>query len=392
MSAATPVMDAPTSAPRPSDGQRALADALARGEAAFGTEVIELDSSVYTDEERFEAEKRRIFARLPLAVIPSALLPEPDLAVAHDGFGLPLILSRDSLGQVHAMANVCRHRGTRLIESGGVVQAKRIVCPYHAWTYGADGTLLGIARADCFPGLDRSDRPLLHFPAVESGGIIWVARDQAADFAPAQALAADFDAFSLGALRLYRRRIHDVAANWKLIVDAFLESYHVRRLHAGTIAEYFADGITAADKIGPHQRAVVGRSDYLAAIDRDDWAQLRRAVTYTYFLFPSAIMVVSPDYINLLVVMPQSVGTSLVEDFMLIPEPPQSVEAEAHWQKSWDLLDGGTFASEDFRAAALCQQGLSPGLLPKVTLGTLETGLADFHALVEAALQPSATG
>lgn len=379
-------MDAPATVLRPSAGQRALADALARGEAAFGTQVLELDSSVYTDEARFEAEQEQVFAKLPLAVAPSALLPEPDTAIAHDGFGVPLILSRDSQGQVHAMANVCRHRGTRLIESADVVPARRIVCPYHAWTYGSDGTLLAIARADCFPGLDRSERPLFRYPAVESGGLIWVARDENADFADAQALAPDMDAFGLGELHLYRRRTHAVAANWKLIVDAFLESYHVRRLHAGTIAEYFADGITAADKIGPHQRAVVGRADYLAAIDRDDWGQLRRAVTYTYFLFPSAILVVSPDYINLLVVMPQSVGESLVEDFMLIPEPPDSPEAEAHWQKSWDLLDGGTFASEDFRAAALCQRGLSSGLLRKITLGTLEAGLADFHALVERAL------
>jgi hypothetical protein len=138
--------------------------------------------------------------------------------------------------------------------------------------------------------------------------------------------------------------------------------------------------------IGPHQRAAVGRADYLAEIDRDDWAALRRAVTYTYQIFPNAVVIVSPDYINVLVVMPQSVGSCLVEDFMLIPEPPETNEAEDHWRRSWDLLDGGTFAAEDFRAAALCHLGLESGLLDKATLGTLEQGIADFHARIEAAI------
>ena len=379
-------MDAATTVLRPSPGQRALADALARGEAAVGSRVLEIDSSVYTDPARFEAEGQRIFAKLPLVLAPSALLHGKNVAIAHDGFGVPLILARDSAGTAHAMANVCRHRGTRLIESSEVVPAKRIVCPYHAWTYSPDGALVGLPRADCFPGIDKADRSLFRFPAAETGGLLWFARDESADFGAAEALAPDFDAFGMAGLHLYERRTHQVAANWKQIVDAFLESYHVARLHAETIGPFFADGITAADMIGPHQRAVVGRADYLASIDRDDWAHLRRAVTYTYFLFPAAVLVVSPDYINLLVVMPQSVGASLVDDFMLIPEPPQSEDAEAHWRKSWKLLDEGTFGSEDFRAAALCQRGLESGLVDSLTLGTLETGIADFHARVESLL------
>jgi nitrite reductase/ring-hydroxylating ferredoxin subunit len=385
-------MDAPATVLRPSAGQRALADALARGEAAMGTRVLELDSTVYTDVLWFEAEQKALFSKLPLVLAPSALLPEPKLAVAHDGFALPLIISRDGDGAVHVMANVCSHRGTRLIESEDVVSAKGIACPYHAWTYGPDGALKGLPRADCFPGLDRTTIQLVHFPAVEAGGLIWFARDPTVDFTDSVALAPDFAAFGLDGLHLYRRHSHSVAANWKLIVDAFLESYHVQRLHAGTIADFFADGITASDQIGPHQRAAVGRADYLASIDREDWTQLRHAVTFTYFLFPSAILIVSPDYINLLIVMPQTVRSSLVEDFMLIPEPPATAEADAHWQKSWDLLDRGTFGGEDFRAAQLCQRGLDSGLLEKVTLGTLEEGIAGFHAQVDAAIQACAGG
>ena len=380
-------MDAPTRSLRPSPGQRALAEALARGEAALGKAVEAVPASVYIDPERYEAEQSALFARLPLLVAPSALVPSPNLAVAHDGYGTPLILTRDAQGEAHVLANVCRHRGTRLVEAcDEPTPASRIVCPYHAWTYRADGALIGLPRADCFPGMDKADHSLLAFRDYECGGLIWFSRDAGEDFVEIDMLCEDFDAFGISNHHLYRRRTHDVAANWKLVIDAFLESYHVQRLHAQTIASFFADGITAADRIGPHQRAAVGRADYLAEIDRDDWEALRRAVTYTYQIFPNAVVIVSPDYINVLVVMPQSVGRCLVEDFMLIAEPPQSNEAEAHWRRSWDLLDGGTFAAEDFHAAALCQRGLDSGLLKEATLGTLENGIAEFHAKVAALL------
>ncbi len=380
-------MDQVTTASRPTAGQRALADALARGEAALGPGIETLDAALYTDPLRYEAEQRAIFERVPHLLAPSALLPQPNMAVAHDHYGTPLILSRDAQGHAHVLANVCRHRGTRLIEAAGVVSAKRIVCPYHAWAYKPDGELAGMPRADCFPGLDKAAHGLVEYPSVEAGGLIWFAKNAQADFADALALAPDLDAFAMASQHVYCRQTHQVRANWKLVIDAFLESYHVQRLHAATIASFFADGITAADTIGQHQRAAVGRAEYLAKVDRDDWAALRHAVTFTYQLFPASVVIVSPDYINLLIAMPQSVDRTLVEDIMLIPEAPTTDAAEAHWQRSWDLLDGGTFVAEDFRAAALAHQGLSSGAIEKVVLGTLEQGIADFHRKVEAALQ-----
>ena len=379
-------MDMPAKASRPSDGQRALAEAIVRGERAAEHGVTELDASVYIDPLRFEREQRVLFEKMPLLLAPSALLPDNNTALAHDGYGVPLIISRDGDGRIHVMANVCRHRGTRLIESDEIVSSKRLICPYHAWTYGSDGDLMAIPRADCFPGIDKADRPLMRFPAVESGGFIWFSRDADADFSNVLALAEDMDAFGMSGLHLYRRRTHQVASNWKQVMDAFLESYHVQRLHAETIAQFFTDGVAAADFIGPHQRAVVGRADYLSEIDREDWAALRRVLTYTYAFFPTSILIVSPDYINLLVVMPRTVGTCLVEDFMLIPEPPRTPEAEAHWEKSWTLLDGGTFAAEDFRAAALCQRGIESGMVKTITVGALEDGIAAFHHRIAAAL------
>jgi len=377
-------MDLPTRQ-RPTEGQLNLARIIAGGEATRGAEVTTVPASVYTDPARFAAEKARLFDRLPMVIAPSALLPEPNLAVAHDGFGAPLLLTRDKAGQAHVFWNVCRHRGTRLVEAGDVVRAPRIVCPYHAWTYAADGALAGMPRPDSFPGLDKADHHLKPLPSREAGGLIWFAREDS-DFADADALAPEFDAFGLAGHHLYRRRVHDVPANWKLIMDAFLESYHVQRLHASTIARFFTDGITVGDTIGIHQRSAVGRTEYLARIDHHDWAALRAAITFAYQLFPATIIIMSPDYVNLMVLMPQDIGRTLVEDFMLIPDTPRTPEELDHWERSWTLLDEGVFAGEDYRAAALGQNGLASGSLDHVTLGTLETGIRHFHDLVERAL------
>ncbi|MDB5695760.1 MAG: ferredoxin [Sphingomonas bacterium] len=371
---------------RPTAGQLALAKLLAEGGTRADGGITHVDANAYTSPARHVAEQQRVFAHAPLVIAPSALLPERNMAVPHDGFGKPLLIARDADGQAHLFVNVCRHRGTRLVEGTEPVCTPRLVCPYHAWSYALDGRLTGLPRPDSFPGLDKAEFALKRLPTREAGGLIWFSFDEAADFAPADELGHDFDAFGLAGLHLFRRRTHDVAANWKLIMDAFLESYHVQRLHAATIGPFFKDGVSTGDKLGPHQRSAVGREIDAAAVSAQDWPTLRRAITYTYQMFPGTVLIVSPDYVNLMVLMPQAHDRVLVEDFMLIPEPPATEKARAHWEKSWNLLDGGVFAAEDFRAAALGQQGLASGALDRVTLGTLETGIRAFHDEVEACL------
>ncbi len=378
----------PRSAPHrlPTPAQLALAQQCRDGPKSPPATTSTVAASVYLAADRFALEQQRLFGRMPVVLGPSAMLPQPNSAMAHDGFGAPLLLVRDGKGVLRVFLNACRHRGTRLLDAGDPVSAQAIICPYHAWAYDADGRLKGVPRPETFPGLDKPSLGLVPVPAIEAGGLIWASPSRSeVDFAFASGpLADDFNALGLASMHLYARRTHQVRGNWKLIMDAFLESYHVQRLHQSSIARFFEDGITSGDMVGPHMRSAVARVGGLEGVDLSDWAALRKIVTYAYQLLPATVLVASPDYVNLMVLMPQAVDCTLVEDFMLIQTPPADAKAEAHWAKSWALLDGQVFGTEDFGAAERGQQGLASGALSHVLLGSLEQGVARFHATVDA--------
>ena len=145
--------------------------------------------------------------------------------------GESVIVVRAEDGELRALANVCRHRGSRLCESARGNAGKRFVCPYHGWTYALDGSL----RAARFtqPGFDATEHGLLALPVAEFHGLVLVSLgDAALSLAPARAaLDAPLAAFDLAATQVAAFETCEVAANWKLALENYMECYHCGPAH-----------------------------------------------------------------------------------------------------------------------------------------------------------------
>jgi phenylpropionate dioxygenase-like ring-hydroxylating dioxygenase large terminal subunit len=110
--------------------------------------------SAYVDP-RISRAKAALFDRMPQVLAPSALLPEPNMAVPHDGTGRPLLIARDGDGAMRVFLNVCRHRARGWSKGTTSNAASAGLCPYHAWTYATDGRLLALPRRIPSPASTR---------------------------------------------------------------------------------------------------------------------------------------------------------------------------------------------------------------------------------------------
>lgn len=349
-----------------------------------------IDPSVYLQQERLDREVSDVLRRLPLVVGHTSELTRPGSQSAKDLLGTPVLLARDRSSRVRVFLNACRHRGTRLLKSGETRQGPSFVCPYHNWTYGLDGVLMHVPCESAFPNFDRAAKGLIELPSREAGGLIWASLDPDAQ--------VDWDAFlaeidqDLTGLKLPEqvefRTISTVRqCNWKLVLDAFLESYHIQRLHKHTIAPFFMDNVATLEQVGQHIRTAVARERFaeLADLPRDQWDE-REHVTMAYILFPNTVMIFHPDYVSLITLWPEAPDRTRFCHTMLIPAELQTPDWEDHWDKSLKLIEGGVFQAEDLFVCEEIQAGLRARPDEAIELGQYETGIRIYHDILDAAL------
>lgn len=343
----------------------------------------------YLDPARFESEMQAVFRRVPVLAGPSAMLAKPREYLAIDLTGMPVLLTRTKEGLVNAFANVCRHRGMKLCQSRDPIGAPRIVCPYHAWTYDLDGRLVGLPRSEIFPGLEKPQLGLVRLPCVEAGGLIWVGLD--AEHPPQFAsvtgeLAADLDAFNMKNLFLFDKATFKVNANWKLIMDSMLDSYHVTRLHKDSLARFGVDSENMIDRIGPHIRNAAHRGNFDREKLSNRHGEMRHMMVFSYIGFPNGILVVSPHYISLGVVRPVAIDRTEVDYYQLYDRPPPDERIAGKMREAFDLMER-VFAKEDYWAAEMCDQGLRSGALKDIQLGGMEIQIRMFQDAVNDCLR-----
>lgn len=378
---------------KPSASQLAVARALPNNkDAVWPSFTAKLPASLYVDQQRFDEEHEKLFMTLPLPLAPSAFLSKPGSFVCRDGFGQAVILTRDKAGKVHALVNSCRHRGSRVAENDEPEKGRLMVCPYHAWSYDLSGKLVGVPRREVFGELEKSELGMVELPCVEKGGIIWVKMNHLAndDFSDVpDDLAEDLDAFGVGDMHMFALRKHEIDGNWKLILDTFLEGYHVIRLHAKSLGPMYEDTVVHVDQMGSHLRQTSARigftQDMLTGNDEsiDD---LRRIFTYVYTLFPNAALIFSQDYCNLLIMQPNGVGKTIVHNFMLTNLEPQGEKLRKKWEKSLELTDGLAYP-EDFAASAATFKGLQTGVVKELMIGGMEVAMKQYHDILESKME-----
>ena len=350
-----------------------------------------LDPAIYHDSGRFEAERRHLFGKHPLCLGHADQL-ESGSVLAFELCGVPVLLARARDGVLRVFLNVCRHRGMRLeAGQGEVCRRQALVCPYHAWTYRLDGTLAGVTRTEAFPGLERDQLGLRELPSIVHHGLVWAMLDPEAALPDIASHLGEIDgelgAIGVGRYCFYRQRAVRRATNWKLIVDAFLEVYHVRRLHAQTLGPFFVDAVAVNDSVGPHVRSLIARESTaeIRALPPERWSPQVHA-TLVHYVFPNSIFIYHPDYISHLGLFPEAADRTLFVHSMLIPEKPADEKADAHWRRSFELIDSGVFSKEDLVVCEQIQRGIACGANDRLVLGRLEQNLQRFHASVEAAL------
>jgi len=347
-----------------------------------------LPARYYADSALFGREIEKFFFAGWICVGRADAVPNAGDYFLREIAGESIIIVRSDSGSVEAFYNVCRHRGTRLCSSAEGHFAGRIQCPYHGWTYGLDGRLLGAPHMDSAV-FQHSDYPLHKLRAdIWDGHVFINASPQPEPLAVQLAdLPARFTPWRMDELRFHKRITYDIRANWKLIVANYNECLHCPLLHPtlNRLTDYMgADNEAQPTYIGgsmgfrgsAETMSMDGkrRRDYLPGLSENE----RNKVCY-YVVYPNLLLSLHPDYMMIHTLWPRAVDrTEIVCEWYFHPAELAKPDFAADDAiEFWDLTN-----RQDWHIVELSQLGIQSRAYTPGPYSSREELLAAFDQVV----------
>ena len=336
----------------------------------------------YASAEVYKDERERLFFATWVCIGRSAEVGEPGDYLVRELAGESIFVTRNREGELRAFYNVCAHRGTKLLDDEPACGhlGKAIKCPYHAWSYDLDGRLLAtpnVAEDELF---ERADYELHAIAVDDHAGFLFVnlaesPRPLSAHLRDSNETITDFERYRMGELRLGRRIIYDVAANWKIIVENYNECLHCPTIHPELVKviPLFRKGeVWDGETIDGGNLMLEGFTSFTATGTSNlpkfpDLLAEDYGMYYGVFQFPNLMVNMHPDSVMTYIVYPNGPArTTVVSEFYFRPEaialrgfdPSPTVEL-------WDLISRQDWAVCERAQLGVSSRGFRGGVYPK---------------------------
>jgi phenylpropionate dioxygenase-like ring-hydroxylating dioxygenase large terminal subunit len=347
---------------------------------ADAQEDLSLPGWVYRDPEYFRLEMARLIRPSWQIVCHASDIARAGEWRTLELLGESILVIRGDDGEARAFANVCRHRGSRLVD-GEAGCAKRLTCPYHAWTYASDGRLVGVPQREDYPGLDPAALGLIPVELENWRGFLFVRLEGggpsvAEMMAPYDAEAAPHRFEELEAIGRITMRPRDV--NWKNVADNYSDGLHIKVAHPGLTRLFGGDyRIEAGAHVDRMSGELVERPSanlseraYQALLPAD----AGRAWLY-YKLWPNVAIDIYPDQVDFMHFVPVDPTRTMIRE-VSYGLPGASREMKAARYLNWRI--NRRVNDEDTALIRRVQQGMGSSLYAPGPLGRSEVCLRSF--------------
>lgn len=337
----------------------------------------------YVDPDRLADERRALFRRLPVVAGYSTQIPRPGDYATRDCDGVPVLLVRQADGSVRAFLNICRHRGARVVTQEVGHAADRLVCPYHAWSYDTAGALRNIPCVTQFDGVEPSRHGLRPLACRERAGLVFVMLSPDLPLphdAGLERVLDDLEGLGVGGFTLYRTRTVPSAINWKMMIEANREAYHINVLHRDTAGPRFRPQTSVLETWGRHSLTMLPHKPFtprLMPADPAAWRLLDHS-DCAWFLFPNTLLLLSAQAAHVLTAYPDGPSACAVYGVTLLPPGTEAAYPFAYYQNYWATILEDVRVSEDIQRAALARPD------ERFWIGGSEWLLRHFHEAIEA--------